>query len=458
MLSISLVRAHFPLLLALASAVSLSVGCGDGRDTQPLGTVGVGDTGGTNTGGTGGTGGIGGAGGTGGTGGTGATGGMGGASAIPDTCFNNLLDPDETEKDCGGPCGLCGGEPCALPVECASGLCEMSECTVANCTDGVQNSGETGVDCGPGCTAKCLDGEGCNDDIHCQSAVCEMSLCQVPDCMDNTTNGGETDVDCGGMSGCGPCGLGQKCIETTDCVSEVCTGPTANKSCACPSKMVISTTQQGSFCVDKTEVTYDEYEDFWFANPSAVGQIAECSWNVNWTPGLNWPQTDSRHPIVGVNWCQAYAYCEWAGKRLCGKFGGGAVAFNDFADHTSSQWQNACSANGTNIYPYGQTYNGATCNGADAAEGTTVEVQNAQGTPNSMTTSCEGGSPTLWQMSGNVREWENACNDTTGQNDSCRLRGGSFNSTASALTCAASDSAARNLVADDIGFRCCVGG
>jgi hypothetical protein len=384
---------------------------------------------------------------------------MGGAGgSLPATCFNGMTDAGETAEDCGGPCGLCGGEPCTANGECASKLCEMTagECTTPTCMDGVKNSAETGVDCGPGCSAKCLDNEGCNDDIHCQSSVCENNVCQAPTCMDNTKNGDESGVDCGGTSTCGLCELGQACTQGSDCVSDTCNG----NQCSCPAKMIIATApNMGSYCIDKTEVTYDEYEDFWFAGIPTTNQNPECSWNVNWTPGQNWPQTNSRHPVRAVNWCQAFAYCEWRGKRLCGKFGGGATAYADFDDPSQSQWMNACTANGTNVYPYGQSYQAATCNGADFGEGDTVQVQTSNGQPNTQTTTCQGGSPGLWQMSGNVREWVNACDGTTDENDNCRLRGGSYNTTAAAdLACAANDAVARDTVSLDIGFRCCIGG
>ena len=55
----------------------------------------------------------------------------------------------------------------------------------------------------------------------------------------------------------------------------------------------------------------------------------------------------SPFPVVGVNWCQAYGFCKSAGKRLCGRIGGGANAFTDYASAAASQWYNACSKVGT---------------------------------------------------------------------------------------------------------------
>lgn len=57
---------------------------------------------------------------------------------------------------------------------------------VASCTDGIQNQGETGVDCGGPCTA---------------CATCD----------DGIQNQGETDVDCGGP--CTPCNTGGGCTD-----------------------------------------------------------------------------------------------------------------------------------------------------------------------------------------------------------------------------------------------------
>jgi hypothetical protein len=64
----------------------------------------------------------------------GSSGGGGGGSA---TCSDGIQNQGETGIDCGGPCAAC-----------------------ATCTDGIQNHGETGVDCGGPCPNSCGTGGG----------------------------------------------------------------------------------------------------------------------------------------------------------------------------------------------------------------------------------------------------------------------------------------------------------
>jgi len=83
--------------------------------------------------------------------------------------------------------------------------------STATCNDGIQNQGETGVDCGGPCTA-C---ESCNDGIQNQGETgvdCGGPCAACPSCNDGVQNGDETGVDCGGS--CAPCNTGG-CTETT---------------------------------------------------------------------------------------------------------------------------------------------------------------------------------------------------------------------------------------------------
>ncbi|HRH68009.1 MAG TPA: T9SS type A sorting domain-containing protein [Flavobacteriales bacterium] len=73
------------------------------------------------------------------------------------------------------------------------------------CTDGIQNQGETGIDCGGPCTA-CPT---CSDGIRNQGETgidCGGPCAACPTCSDGIQNQGETGIDCGGP--CTPCSTG----------------------------------------------------------------------------------------------------------------------------------------------------------------------------------------------------------------------------------------------------------
>ena len=92
----------------------------------------------------------------------------------------------------------------------------------ATCDDGIQNGGETGVDCGgPTSCPRCAPGGGCASGSDCASGVCSGGICQTPSCSDGVKNGNETGIDCGGGT-CPACAAGGDCNLGSDCASGVC--------------------------------------------------------------------------------------------------------------------------------------------------------------------------------------------------------------------------------------------
>jgi formylglycine-generating enzyme required for sulfatase activity len=199
--------------------------------------------------------------------------------------------------------------------------------------------------------------------------------------------------------------------------------------------------------MDATEVTNAEYATFLAVAYPTSTQDTWCKFNTTYAPSSGWPTTGrDTYPVVYVNWCDAYAYCKWAGKRLCGKIGGGTNLYADYADPTKSEWFNACSKGGTRTYPYGSVFSASACNGYTGG-GVPLPVGS--------TLTCEGGYPGLFDLSGNVDEWEDSCNGAAGESDPCHLRGGSYYDYINVERC---DDVPTNVTRDgnfNIGFRCC---
>jgi formylglycine-generating enzyme required for sulfatase activity len=202
----------------------------------------------------------------------------------------------------------------------------------------------------------------------------------------------------------------------------------------CPEAGMVRVGQaQGSFCIDGTEVTGADFMAFLIAvqlNPPRT--TPDCDWNTLAPPlGQNGDTT----PVTNVNWCDAYAYCVWAGKHLCGTPRG--------------EWLAACSHEGQHVYPYGDTFDPTACN-----------VQNRLGAaaPVGSNPRCVGGYPGIFDMAGNAAEWEDACDDAgvdiKGAPDvPCNVRGGAWDEDPRACDYAAP--MPRSTRAADVGFRCC---
>jgi sulfatase modifying factor 1 len=232
---------------------------------------------------------------------------------------------------------------------------------------------------------------------------------------------------------------------------------------------------QSCFWIDETEVTVVEYRKF-LAEAGSIMQEGACSWNqaqaggdggaagaaadtassfapnaacVATMPGGVLP--DDQAPISCIDWCDAQAYCQWAGKDLCRD--SALSAESQRAD--KSDWFAVCSGNGANAYPYGANRSADACNGADSEHGCDTDPKCAP-VPVETYENCVAGqgASAVYDLSGNVAEWTRGCT-TTGASGQCNTRGGSFNSRGSTLDCATVAPYERSTTDRKVGFRCC---
>lgn len=106
-----------------------------------------------------------------------------------------------------------------------------------------------------------------------------------------------------------------------------------------------------SFCIDAHEVTNAEYAKFENSAtlppptpPPVAGEAVSCAWKTSYKPGI-WPgvSTDS---VDRVDWCDAYAYCKFVGKRLCTSVGGPLASWSPAND----EWSDACLSGNPGLY------------------------------------------------------------------------------------------------------------
>jgi formylglycine-generating enzyme len=190
-------------------------------------------------------------------------------------------------------------------------------------------------------------------------------------------------------------------------------------------------------CIDATEVTNAEYDLFLAATGGGVpsqldaGAAPGCAGNLSFarfTVGIDPPA----FPASRIDWCDAYSFCSWAGKRLCGKTSQG--------DAATGEWFRACSNGGQRLYPYGNTFVAGACNEDATGLTTTQAVGSSPG--------CEGGVPGLYDMNGNVSELIDNCGPTT-----CTAVGGYYYEPTPG--CAVVREVLKSTVGAELGFRCC---
>jgi sulfatase modifying factor 1 len=199
-----------------------------------------------------------------------------------------------------------------------------------------------------------------------------------------------------------------------------------------------------SYCIDTTEVTNEQYNAF-VADPNKPVKHARCDFNTNYAPNCGGNHTTApNEPVNCIDWCDAWAFCAWAGKRLCGKIGGGANAFDELNIATKSQWFAACSKGGTQDYCYGNT-------AMDVCQANQEAPAAVKANPQ-----CTGAYAGLFDLTGNLGEWEDSCVLAADpREDECRRRGGDIIDPFALQHCSQGYGLPRAARQESGGFRCC---
>jgi sulfatase modifying factor 1 len=191
-----------------------------------------------------------------------------------------------------------------------------------------------------------------------------------------------------------------------------------------------------SFCIDATEVTEADYAAFTTQLLGAkIDAGPPCGAVTVRVPAATRGQASV--PVTGVSFCDARAYCEWAGKRLCGNINGGPLVPADYVP-SQSQWLHACTNGGVN----------------DVRLSGSCNLDASAPLPSGKT--CEGALPGLFGMVGNVWEWIDVPHDVESPMPYGGFVGGAYGS-APNYDCKSFFVAQGDLGfrAPDVGFRCC---
>jgi hypothetical protein len=278
----------------------------------------------------------------------------------------------------------------------------------------------------------------------------------------------------GGVAGGGGAGgaVGQ-CQSNLDCGDAVCKEKSGVCS-PCPDDMAPGRLGDGSgglgpsFCIDKTEVTQAQYDEF--RRGVGDGSIAPgspfvgCLGHVGYDPAAApggdecrdsyQPEVTPSLPVTCVDFCDAAAYCVWKGRGPCGDIDTTSLDKNEVMNVAHDQWFVACAGLEGRRYPYGQDFDAEACNVNREAEGP-VDVTKREG--------CRTGAG-VYNLSGNVAEWAARC--AGDEADAiCLIRGGSFRTLDGAhagcqvppdSSPAVDRLANRSDRRAHIGFRCCL--
>lgn len=194
-----------------------------------------------------------------------------------------------------------------------------------------------------------------------------------------------------------------------------------------------------TFFIDQFEVSNAQYLEC-----VRAGGCSQTAFAHSYTrPSYRNNPDYEHHPVIGVTWSQAVAYCAWANKRL----------------PTEAEWEYAASGPNNYIWPWGNEFD------PQLSAASARDTQQVTSYP-------EGATPSgVYNMAGNVLEWvQDAFSETfyansptenpVGPGDGALhiFRGGSFdNLDGSAFTTSRRYVKPGTTVDVDIGFRCAQG-
>jgi len=106
--------------------------------------------------------------------------------------------------------------------------------------------------------------------------------------------------------------------------------------------------------------------------------------------GFHYPDGQAEHPVTGISWNDAAAYCKWLSEELK----------SSYRLPTEAEWERAARGVDGNIFPWGDMFDPWRCNTTESGKHSTTPV---------WTYARTGDSPAgVSDMVGNVWEWTNS--------------------------------------------------
>ena len=221
--------------------------------------------------------------------------------------------------------------------------------------------------------------------------------------------------------------------------------------------------------MDRTEVTVAQYQS-WLDETAGQPIIWEPTW-CRWKGDRSDPAADpsdecassvvrfdlqpfaARKPMRCVDFCDAEAYCRWAGKRLC--YDDSALGIQGPRGYPR-EWLLACSNGLTTVYPWGNAASENGCNTDQSADACITE--NPTCGPNAAGQGVEcTNQRAIQDLIGNLAEWTFSCTFVDPARpqapSGCLTRGGAYDD--SLRACDHEHNVPGDARLPDLGFRCC---